>query len=320
MNIVERTMKKTITGLLELSRGILCKREALGCVYNARIAGIDVLIHFPQFPPRDGWEDDVVMPPLLPPTIGSTWKKGEESLQWGHIRRYPSGESYVELLALSIECESNEVNECAEKIYGSITKWEQAFIDYLMLETKQNTERDENITRKTCGLELMADEYIPQNKTILIHVSIPTPDNFASADTLQRAITYAESGKELLLEYQMLLSSYEARRNSRNRQAVIDACSAAEICLEKNIQNCFQAIGLDGDFFLKKYRSLGDRFGLIKQLDPHWGNTDYQKLVVNPRNSVAHNSIEPVSDETTDTLIRCVEECLDHFFYGYYIP
>ena len=313
-------MGTTITGLLKLSRGILCKREALGCVYDARIAGIDAQIHFPQFPPPDGWKDEVFMPPLLPPEIGATWKRGEEPLSWGSIRVYPPGNCYVELLALSMECEPNEVNECARQIYDSIIKWEHAFIDYLMIETKQNTERDKNITRKTCDLELVADKYIPQNKMIDIYVNIPSDDCYASTDIIKRAVSFADAGKELLLEYQMLLSSYEARRNSQNRQAVIDACSAVEICLVKNIQKRFQTIGLDGDSFLKKYRSLGDRFGLIKQLDQSFGNTDYQKLVVSPRNKIAHNSTDSVSDETTDILIQCVEECLDHFYNGYYIP
>ena len=320
MNKVEGTMKTRITGLLELSEGILCKREALGCVYDAQIAGRDVQIHFPQFPPPDNWKDEVAMPPLLPPEIGSTWKRGEESLQWGYPLHYPPGESCVELLALSIECEDNEVKECAERIYDSIIKWEHAFIDYLMLETKQNTERDKNITRKSCNLELMADKYIPQNQTFVFFVSVPDPDNYASIDTIKRAIAFADSGKELLLEYQMLLSSYEARRNNQNRQAVIDACAAVELCLVKNIQNKFQVIGLDGEFFLKKYRSLGDRFGLIKKLDTSFGNTDYQNHVVNLRNQIAHNKMAIVSDETIDTLIRCVEECLDHFFDEYYNP
>lgn len=114
----------------------------------------------------------------------------------------------------------------------------------------------------------------------------------------------------MLLEYRILLSAYEARQKNRNRQAIIDASAAAEICLVRNIKKHFSVSGLNGEFFLKKYKGLGERFGLMHQLDGAFLDSDYQNKIVHPRNEVVHIKTQSLSDETTDTLILAVEDCL----------
>ena len=58
--------------------------------------------------------------------------------------------------------------------------------------------------------------------------------------------------------------------------------------------------------------------GIIKQLDKSFPKKDHQKIIVKPRNDIAHNRDVYPSDEITDQLIACVEECLLHFFTGSY--
>jgi len=316
-------MNKRILGVLTLSEEILCKKEVLGKTFNARIADINVDLHFPFYPSvTNNLSEEAMVGSnycLVPPALGPKWKRGDEDLYWGRSILQPSGESCVKLLALSFECENAHINSYAEKIYNSITKWEHSFIDYLKLETKQSIHRDKNITRNPCGLELIADKYIPKHVEMTLFGYLHTTEKFASYENIFNAITFADSTKEFQPEYQMLLSSYKARRFDQNRPAIIDACSALEICLVNYIKTRCQELNLDSDLFLKiKFRSLGDRISLAQALDPNFPAGDYETKVVKPRNDIAHNREIYPSDSVTDELILCVEKCLTHYSDGKY--
>ncbi|MBQ6293766.1 MAG: hypothetical protein IJK77_07865 [Lachnospiraceae bacterium] len=306
-------------GLLTLSEQILCKKEVLGKAFECSIADEQVLIHFPLYPvidDSDSWFG--VGTPLLPPKIEREWKKGAFSLSWGFPMSHPAGDSCVKMLAITTQCEKSYTNTCAQKLYASIERWELAFVDHIKLETKQNIERDQNIQRDTCKFELFEDNYIPEKKTIRIYAIIPSAKTFASEKNILNAIAFADSGKELLLEYQMLLSAYEARRQNQNRRAILDACSAMEITLVDEINQYCQSIGLPPEILINKYRYLGERIDLLKTLDNGFPNEDYKALVINPRNAVMHNKTVFPSDEVTDKLISCVEGFLGHFHPSFY--
>lgn len=309
-----------MTGLITCSDPILCKKEVLGEIFDTTIADIDVSIHFPRYPDFDKGTPKVgFTEPLLSPQISNTWTRGGDPLRWGYPMRYPSGDSAVEMLALSVECEEAESPEKARILYKEINSWGKSFFNYLHLSTKQCMERDKNNENKAqCWLILRGLECLPDAVTATLYVNVPTPDSFASKQHIIDALQFASSKKELHLEYQMLLSAYEARKECHNRQAIIDACSAVELCLENNISCRTKKLEMNPQFFLEKFNSLGDKFDIIKQLDKTFPKKDHQKIIVKPRNDIAHNRDAYPSDEITDQLISCVEECLLHYFAGSY--
>lgn len=309
-----------MTGLITLSNSILCKKEVLGLSFDCEIEGIKLRLCFPQYPVVDESSPIIgISNPLLPPEIGATWKREGESLYWGCPMSHPAGNSCVELLAVSVVCDKESVSDYTRTLYESLQKWEHAFIDYLRLETKQGPQRNQNKQRNSCSLELMDDGgYIPDNKTVTLYGVFPDTDSFASESDIMSAISFADSGKELLLEYQMLLSSYEARRQNQNRRAILDACTAMEITLVNQINHYCHSIGLHPDILTNKYRSLGDRIELLREIGVSFPNRDYKKMVVKPRNDVMHNREIYPSDETIDKLITCVEAFLGHFHTTYY--
>ena len=310
-------MNITITGLITLSEAILCGKDVLGKSFQTMVSGIEVAISFPRCPEFD-WKDPQVgmNNPLLFPENRRKWRS---SIEWGYPIQYPSCNSVVKNIAISAICDRDHAESVAEQIYSSIEKWEHAFIDYLILKTKQLAGRNKNVHRDTCMLELMAEEYIPyKNQITHIYVSIPQKTEFASESIILDALSFAGSEKELRLEYQMLLSAYEARRNN-NRLTIINACSAMELCLYGFISKRCQELNYDSDLFLqKKFRSLGDRIKLAKNFDPYFPEIDYNTRVVIPRNYLVHNRDIYPTDETTDDIIACVEECLDYFYQGKY--
>lgn len=314
-------MAKRIKGFMTLSEGILCKKEVLGKSYDAEIAGENVQICFPRYPIVDEGVAAVGSQyPLLPPEAGKTWRRGDNKpLSWGRPLSYPSGDAVVESLALYADCAECEVEDRAQKLYHNITKWEHAFVDYIILETKQNQFRGNNIRRKSCDLEIWADKHIPDRRIHPITACIIRGESFyASNEQIYGAIQFASSGKEFLLEYQMLLSAYEARSKNRNRSAVLDATAAIEIVLNNQINNYCQSKDIDTDILLKKYRYLGEKFELVKKIDESFPKENYKAIIVDPRNAVMHNKDVYPSNEITDKLIRCVEQFLKHFHVSYY--
>lgn len=305
-------------GLISLSESILCKKEILGQVKDTTIAGVDVKIHFPQLPVFDEGDPQIgINNPLLPPEIATTWKRGNEALFWGSPQNYPSGNSFVDLLAISVACKIDERTEIARALYEGIKAWVKSFADYLQLSSKQNTDRDKNIENESRGrLEILGLECIPGLVADTIFVTVPNTESFVSEAQVDEALQFAASGKELHLEYQMLLSSYRARKECQNRQAIIDACSAVELCLDAYLINNLQKLDLTPSEYDNK--SLGSKFDLVKSIDKLFPKEDQQALIVKPRNDIAHNREVNPSDRTTDALISCVERCLQHFFNGYY--
>ena len=231
---------------------------------------------------------------------------------------YPEFNSFVKKILFLAECEESETQDVAQRLYSVIGKWEIAFTRFCKLCTKQQMARvkNENLPR---NLVLLSPQgYIQNNLPAYLHCQLHGDGEFLSDEQIKQAITFASSGRELLLEYQMLLSAYAARKECQNRQAIIDACSAVEICLVNKIKSFSNEKDIDPDLFLKKYRSLGDRFRLVAKIDTCFPVSDYDNIIVNPRNNIAHNRDVYPSDEVTDKLLVAVEQCLKHYHVTYY--
>ena len=306
-------------GILRLFNQISCKNEVMGKTYPCVIGGIKAFLHFPIIPFFDetGCVDDFDYT-LLPPDIWRFQYKGDKSINWGEVQSPSDGQNFVENIAVSIDCEKDVVNDYAQLLYRSIDKWVYNFIVYLKLVTKQGLERDRNLGSQNCLLQLIDDKYIPDKSPISISLVFPKSETFASEIQVLDAISYADSGCDLLLEYQMLLSAYVARNQNQNRRAILDACSALEIVLVNQITHHCQPMGIIPTMITDKFRSLGDRIKLMRELDKSFPKSDYDNLIVGPRNDIMHNRKVYPSDEDTDKLISCVEKILEHYHVKYY--
>lgn len=309
-------------GLLTFSEGILCKKEVLGISYTGQIAGVDVSISFPCSP--DAFNQNPSLPvginsPLLPPLQEKNLNQGNTEVFWGYPINYPSLSSFVKSVLVEINCQECECETVARKLYSAIGVWGDAIISYCRLCSTQNPFRNKCNQNTTASLKLFSTKgHIQDRSPRSLCGYIHSEDSFISKEQLEQAIFFAASGKELLLEYQMLLSAYEARKKLQNRQAIIDACSAAEICLVNRIKKYCCAKDIDSEILLNKYRSLGERFRLAAKLDDHFITIDYNNIIVKPRNDIAHNREVCPTDKTTDELISAIEQCLEHYHTRYY--
>lgn len=311
-----------IVGLFSFTTELLCKQEVLGNHYQTEIAGIPVEIVFPDDPKREhenAMEYIGMGNQLLPPEKGKDLMLGDEKIIWGYPVQYPNLNSFIKYVLMIVECESNAVGEVAQRLYSSIEKWETSFMSFCQLCTKQNLNRNQITSNSTHNLSLLSKEgYIQNQEPTHIQVYLRSEDEYLSDDQVRQAFSFASSGKELLLEYQMLLSSYNAQKEGQNRQAIIDACAAVEVCLVNQIRIFCSEKHIDPELFLRKYRSLGDRFSLIAKIDAQFPFSDYNDVIVKPRNDIAHNRDVYPSNQVARALISAVEQCMKHYHTAYY--
>lgn len=311
-----------IIGSLSISKGVLCKKEVLGNIYPGKISGIDFNIAFPSLSVNHQKEVNNTVGmcnPLVAPSIGPESTIFNEKVIWGHPLMAPSMNSFVENVAIEVECCELTIDEITEKLYTGAKTWADSFKSFLQLITKQQLER--KMKGSNCGdfLQLFCEgKYIENKQPYVLYANFYNDKVFASSEDIKQAIAFASSGKELILEYQMLLSAYKAQKNNKNRQAIIDACSAIEICLTNWIKNFANKKGFNFEILTDKYRSLGERFKLVSRLDPSFPSLDFNNIIIKPRNNVAHNRDIYPSNECTVKLIEMVENYLNYYHTVYY--
>ena len=302
-----------MTGIITLSENVLCKKEVLGRTYSCEIGGITAKLHFPNYPQNIDMNNHLESPASV-----NGLKDYNNSITWGCLMVHPKGDSCVNKLAITVECEMCEADDFAEKIFKSVWKWEHAFIDYLRLATKQGVYRDKNLRRNTCDLELFNYDYIPKDVIATINLRIPKEIEFANENDINNAIKFADSGREMLFEYQMLLSSYDAIRNNQNRRAILDACAALEIVLSKQIVIYCGLHDVPEKLLLNKYRYLSEKINLLRIIDSDFPQVDLDNSVIIPRNALMHSTDVYPTDDITDRLISCVKQVLNYYHKSYY--
>lgn len=308
-------------GLLTLPHGMVCMSEVLGNSFHSKIDGIPIEISFPRFnslPKDKSMRMFRTDNPLLAPAFAENWRRGDEKLHWGYPMSYSDMTASVELIALSVNCDIEQEESIANRIYEKMYRWIRAFVNYCDLVSKQNSHRDENLLNDNSEILFFNSEggigtFICQT----MHVHIRSGEFDLSCQQIEDALRFAESDKEFTIEYQLLLSAYNARRNCQNRHAIIDACSAAEQALNQIIAKYAEERKIEVTILTSKYRTLGDKFKLVKQTNGHFPDIDTRQIV-DLRNDVAHNRRSIISDEETDKLLCSVELLLQNYFPQYY--
>ena len=301
--------------LLTFPVSLHCQIELLGKTFSGKISGIDVTLSFPRYEKKtqkEKYSRDF----LMPPPEAERWKIGEETISWGELIGYSKLGAAVDRLLILVDVSCDDV-EAARTVTLAIGKWTKALFDFSKLCSRQDTGRAMVDTSEDfCKFQFVP--YIDITKRTRITIMIPNGDHFLSVEQFKEAVLFASSGKELLLEYQMLLSAHAAKRDGSNRQAIVDACSAIEICAVKRISLYCKNKGLNSEQYLEKYKSLGDRLFRIKQIDKDFPIKDVGNTIVKPRNDVIHNRDAYPSDETTKKVITAVEQCLKFYHTTYY--
>lgn len=310
-------------GIVDFLPPLICSKEVLGQSVEIKLADYSGTLSLPLLPV---WEDndcqnsnrDFLNQNLLPPVEATTWKINNKNIFWGKLFSYPSGHSNVEKGLLKFKIDSSIKNEISQNIYDNFNNWIDAFAQFVMLLTTQNSWKRVEYLNKSGDLRIVESkenglEHISNNSAIPITFYCSRIDTSLNLTNFKEACRLASLKHIPRLEYEILLEAYKARRNSDYRKAIIEAATALEICLTERILKEFdqQAITF-GDKLINKFRMLSGRFELIRILGISFPDKDYNRLILTPRNQVTHKAFFPDTG-TTNQLISEVEELLRLF-------
>ena len=307
-----------IYGIVEFSSPILCSADVLGQRVDMSIGVHRGTLTMPTLPIWGEAEDDPLHIPLVGPVEAQDWKRGTTQLHWGIPVAYPSGNAAVNLLLAEFFIPSVNFEMAAQQIYEGFREWHDLFIDYVKLLTTQNTRKRIYGGSGQGRIELLKQDgkditHISPRGAIMLQVEMSGQEELLHGDQFAFASHLCSGGAHPRLEYQLLLEAYSARRNEDYRMAIIEAASALEICLTNRILAEFAELGISfGDKLIRKFRTLGGRFELVRLLEIKLPEKDYEGLVLGPRNDVIHRADFPNRAEA-DKVIKEVEELLGMF-------
>lgn len=308
-----------LTGFVQFPGNLHCSSETLGTEISVNIGGIDVRLVFPrEKETRD--ENGVllygILNPLISPIGAEKWRINGGPLNWGHP--YPNNTSIISRVVIFMECNDDDVHSTAKALYSDIGRWERAFLEYCYVISKQHPLVENSFDTVGSLFHLYGDKRIdlisPDCNRQVFHLEY----QILSLDTIRKACEYASSNCTLFLEYQLLNEAYSAFQNEKKRQAIIDACSALEIVMVKQIKKYCDSVSMNDSILLSKYKSFGDRVKLVQKLYPSFFVDNLEHTTVHLRNEIAHCSNFCPSDNDTNTLICNVEKAMAFFHEGYY--
>lgn len=303
-------------GIIALHQEIYCKGEVLGKEFMANIAGMDVRIYFPHLKSkemRDAQKKGMPIP-LVPPTFARPWAGvDKQPINWGHLTNAERKTAAISFLACSVDCKLEDEERLADLLYRECVRWEEDFVNYCNLAGRQISNQSKDQWKKASPMSLEGSfGFIEKGATYYIDIKFKKESQFLSAEQISKAIEFSSSPKEFLIEYQLLLVAAESKRNRRNKHAIFDACSAVEMCLNKEIEKYARSLGMDAKDLPDKHRMLGDKFKLVKKIDANFPDINAEKIV-DLRNDIAHSRKTIFTDIEAEEIIHYAELCLEHY-------
>ena len=300
-----------LIGAAEFSPAILCTPEVLGQQIPVEIGGQRGLLIFPSLP--DEWESssDSLNLPLKAPEGSEGITFGQNDGKWGRPESYPEGRASVSKALLKFTPSVGLPSECADGIYSAYAVWLELFVQYIVLQTKQNTWKAIAIENNAANLRIFHTEdgrlqFASSGRNVMLTISVPSESHFATNAQLQQAALLASQGVRPRLQYRLLLEAYRARTEQDWRKVVWDAASALECCLVESITDTLQKVkSIDGPRLLNSYQGLTRLLELAKILHLEIPPTNLKKSVIDPRNSVAHKARFTSSDVAITALSEC---------------
>lgn len=297
-------------GIHSFRNPLLVQKEALGLEMETEIMGVPVKLCFPK-QSTDVLTMNSPIPQLLPPSGAEEWQINEEPIDWGHTFS-SDGTSCVNSMAVYVDCTLENKDQHGQILYKSIENWEKKLLDYLDLVCRRITRNNKGVY---CGLTLFFDhKLVPSNFYCEIECTIYEKHHYISLEQLNDAISFASSDNMLLPEHEMLLAAFEAKRNNRNRQVVLDACAALELSIIRKITELANARGFDPEDILERQaRMLGKRFDKLKKMDPNCPIESIEDSVTSLRDDMMHGRIVYPTNEAVDQLLSTVERLVDYY-------
>ena len=311
-----------LTGFLEFDDELVCLSEVLGKTLMVKIGSVNATMAFPRLSEKSFKNSEnnyEFFPPLDAPLGAEKWEQGGRPLYWGRPISFPEISVEIARIAFFIECSESNVKSVAHDLYNDMPRWKEAFIHYCELTNNSYPRKSLDVDTKNCGFDLYSDKHIESDFIDSVTIYVDSSSKNISLSQINDACTFASSGKDLHIEYEMIIETYHAIEKKQYKLAIIDACSALEICLDRKITDYCLQINFDPEILLSKYRLLSDKVTLIRKFYPGFSSiSGIKEKIIVIRNNVAHSRTISPTDKETNDLLKKVEDCLQFFYNDFY--
>lgn len=315
-------MRKLI-GIIHFSQGIPCRGDALDKAYSASINGVSVQLHFPKLIIQGGqdafrYQMSIKKPDILQSTRDDRWGY-VFSYNVNSIEKLAMVGTWIFQVVVTCEIEKTKFDSEIELLSAGINKWRSQMYERLCLlgkpiydvANKDYFERQGEAT----GFELYSmDDYhiININGRDVLTAKVFRVTQSLTPDELQKLVSAIDTSKNLKNEYGMYLNALVEQIKGNTRYAVMEATTATELCVTQKIRERCDELGIDGKGLCDMYyRSLGDRFSLLRHLGIPLATNNPDKEIVKPRNDLFHNrKLIPTHQDCTKVLNAAKEYLL----------
>lgn len=313
---------KNILGVVCFQHAIPCRGDVLAQEYQSCISGIEITVIFPSLHQTgQDWQ---------PLTIERPHGIQANGLgDWGEVYKWNASHlddslqigAWIRQVAFRCEVAEEDFDATVEHIASSITGWRNQVEERLILMGKgaldlvpsHNSyfEEADNVT----GLDLfLEDDYskISFPGRINLEVVMRGDECYATPDEMCTILSKVDTSKRLCPEHRMYLNATIEQRCGHFRYAVMEATTAVELCITQKIKMRCDELGIDGAGLCDMYyRSLGDRFSLLKHLGLGWATENPGREITKPRNDLFHNRNLQPSGEECSLVLKAVRAYLD---------
>lgn len=313
---------RNIVGVVCFQHAIPCRGDVLGREYQSSISGIEITVIFPSLR-QTGQE---YRPLIIERPCGI---QADGLGDWGDVYKWNPSHlndslqigTWIRQVAFRCKAAEEEFDATVEHIASAITGWRSQIEERLILIGKgaldllpghsNYFEEADNVT----GLDLfLEDDYSKICFPGRIHLQAVVRGNecYATPDEMCAILSKVDTSKRLRPEYRMYLNAAIEQRRGCLRYAIMEATTAVELCITQKIKMRCDELGIDSAGLCDMYyRSLGDRFSLLKHLGVSWATENPGKEITKPRNDLFHNRNLQPSGEKCSLVLEAVRAYLD---------
>ena len=326
---------ETMLGVIKFKSSFLCRGDVLGKAFKSNIGSQNVEIIFPCLPKlkinpitKQLNATQLCIPPELKIKKLPNTELGVITVYYQNdVEDLKQIGAQVSQLFLRCEVKDDNLQSAADEIYSNIEEWRTQFLKLTYLMTKQLPDiyKQELYDRGCQGTGIELCTAAPSKKKISHKIYMTIGGSFQSLD---RALTceatdkichYINVNKKFKTEYELFIMSHVQRSLGNTRYAIVEGASAIEMCICNKIKEICLDKNIDADILLEKfYRSLGDRFGLLKALKVKLPDKDPNDKITKVRNNLQHNRCLKPTQKECDEFISEIEKYLTAFSPDYF--
>ena len=232
----------------------------------------------------------------------------------------------VKQVVLVFRSDDDTIESTVNQLCDGINSWRYQLYERIQLLGKPvlSTLDDGFFERsdRATGIELYdSQDYslVQTNGTFSITAHLDKIEDYLTRDDIEQILNTIDISKQLKPEYRLYLKALMEINAGHTRYAILEATTACELCITGVIRTHCEELGINGNALCQAlFRSLGDRFDLLKYLGITLATPDPNKEIVKPRNDLFHNRTVTPALKDCNNVLNAIRKYLDLYIPGPY--